>query len=199
MQGLKVAMKLCVREMKLEETEIIVNYFRQSTAEHLELLGVDPTRLPDPVRWREFCAHEYSQPIEQRKTLLVLWKLDGAAAGFSTADKIIYGQEAYMHLHMINPEQRKAGIGTACVKETAKIYFSSLKLQRLFCEPNAFNIAPNRTLQNAGFKYLKSHNTVPSPINYHQAVTRWVLEKECVLAELSASSSGNLSDLGSGW
>jgi len=133
-----MAIKLCVREMKIEETEIIINYFRQSTAEHLELLGVDPTRLPDPVRWRAFYAHEYSQPIEQRKTLLVLWQLDGAAAGFSTADKIIYGQEAYMHLHIINPQQRKTGIGTACVKETARIYFSSLKLLRLFCGLHRF-------------------------------------------------------------
>jgi RimJ/RimL family protein N-acetyltransferase len=83
-----------------------------------------------------------------------------------------------MHLHIINPQHRNAGVGTARVKETARIYFSSLKLLRLFCEPNAFNIAPNRTLQNAGFKYAKTHNTVPGPINYHQAVTRWVLEKE---------------------
>ena len=46
-----------------------------------------------------------------------------------------------------------------------------------FCEPNAFNVAPNRTLQKAGFKYLKTHMTVPGPFNYHQAVTRWVIER----------------------
>jgi hypothetical protein len=43
-------------------------------------------------------------------------------------------------------------------------------------EPNAFNAAPNRTLQRAGFRYVKTHMTVPGPLNYHQAVTRWVLE-----------------------
>jgi hypothetical protein len=47
----------------------------------------------------------------------------------------------------------------------------------LFCEPNAFNVAPNRTLQKAGFKYLKTHMTVPSALNFHQAVTRWVIER----------------------
>jgi hypothetical protein len=52
-----------------------------------------------------------------------------------------------------------------------------LKLKRLFCEPYAFNVAPNRTLQKTGFKYLKTYMTVPGPLNYHQAVTRWVVER----------------------
>jgi RimJ/RimL family protein N-acetyltransferase len=173
-------MRLCVREMKLEEVELVINYFHQSAPEHLETLGVDPTRLPDPARWREFYSYEYGQPIEQRKTLLVLWKTGNTPIGFSAADKIIYGHQAHMHLHIVNPELRKSGNGTACVKETVDLYFSALRLQRLFCEPNAFNIAPNRTLQKAGFKYLKTYHTVPGPLNYHQAVTRWVLQRPSV-------------------
>ena len=31
---------------------------------------IDPSRLPDPLRWREYYACEYSLPIGQRKTLL---------------------------------------------------------------------------------------------------------------------------------
>ncbi len=50
-------------------------------------------------------------------------------------------------------------------------------MKRLFCEPNAFNVAPNRALQKAGFKYPKTHMTVPGAFNYHQAVTRWVMER----------------------
>ena len=39
------------------------------------------------------------------------------------------------------------------------------------------NTAPNRTLQKAGFRYLKTHMTVPGPLNFHQAVTQWVTER----------------------
>ena len=53
----------------------------------------------------------------------------------------------------------------------------TLQISRLFCEPHALNVAPNRTLQAAGFKYVKTHETVPGPFNFHQPVTRWVLEK----------------------
>jgi len=164
--------------MLLSEVGIIIDYFHHSTPEHLNVLGVDPTRLFEPDKWRERYASEYGQPIEKRKALLVAWEMDGQIVGFSTADKITYGKQANMHLHVVDPEHRRRGIGAACVKESASIYFERLKLERLFCEPNAFNVAPNRTLQNAGFKYVKTHETVPGLLNFHQPVTRWVMEKE---------------------
>lgn len=82
-----------------------------------------------------------------------------------------------MHLHVADAGQRTKGIGAACVAKSVEIYFRELKLKRLFCEPNAFNVGPNRTLQKAGFKYLKTHMTVPGPLNFRQAVTRWVVER----------------------
>jgi RimJ/RimL family protein N-acetyltransferase len=81
-----------------------------------------------------------------------------------------------MHLHIVDPERRAAGLGAECVRRTAALYIEQLGLKRLFCEPNALNVAPNRTLQSAGFTYVKTYTTVPGPPNYHQAVTRWVLE-----------------------
>lgn len=170
-------MDLSVREMRLEEVEIVIDYFHRSTPEHLEMLGVDPTRLPQRADWLRYYSQEYARQIQERGAFLVIWLRSDAPIGFSTTNRIVYGEEAYMHLHILSPENRKAGVGAACVRESAKLYFEALELKRLFCEPNAFNIAPNRTLQAAGFKYLKTHKTVPGPINYHQAVTRWVLER----------------------
>ena len=171
-------MDIHVRQMRLEETKVLINYFHDASAEHLEKLGVDPTRLPAPQDWWRHFVQEYKTPIEQRTIICVGWEIDGELLGFSTTNKITYGEHAYIHLHIVDPDNRKRGFGAECVKRSAKIYFDLLKLKRLFCEPNAFNVAPNRTLQKAGFKYLKTHKTVPSPLNYHQAVTRWVLELE---------------------
>ena len=82
-----------------------------------------------------------------------------------------------MHLHILRREQRRSGLGTQFVRESAAIYFRVLELQRLFCQPNALNIAPNRTLQRAGFRYVLSEHTTPGPINVPQVVTRWVLDR----------------------
>ena len=79
--------------------------------------------------------------------------------------------------HVTEPELRGRGLGTECVRRSVELYFERLKLKQLFCEPNAYNIAPNRALQKAGFRYLKTYKTVPGPMNYHQAVTRWMIER----------------------
>jgi len=170
-------MSLEIREMAPDEVDVIIDYFHGSTVEHLEMLGVDPTRLPTPQDWRARYVSDYEKPVQDRSVMLVIWKLDGIAFGFSTSDKIIYGEQAHMHLHIVDPQRRRSGLGSACVRETAKLYCNTLALKRLLCEPNAFNAAPNRTLQSAGFKYAKTYMTVPGPLNYHQAVTRWVFEK----------------------
>jgi RimJ/RimL family protein N-acetyltransferase len=170
-------MTLAVREMIDSEVDVIIDYFQQATPEHLEILGVDPTRLPDAESWRERLQNQYALPFEQKNIVLLIWLSDERRIGFSTADKIRYGEQANMHLHVIEPERRHQGLGAECVRRSVDIYFQQLKLRRLFCEPNAFNVAPNRTLQSAGFKYLKTHMTVPGPLNFHQPVTRWVIER----------------------
>lgn len=169
--------KPLARLMEFAEVDVIIDYFHQATPEFLNSLGVDPAKLPEPARWRAHYEHEFSLPTEQRQSLLVLWELGGEAIGFSTADKIKLGEEAYMHLHITRPERRRSGIGAELVKQTARIYFDALKIRRLFCEPYALNDAPNRTLKRAGFSFVKTHETVPGPLNFHQPVTRWLLDR----------------------
>jgi len=171
-------MGILVREMVLAETDFVIDYFDQATPEHLELLGVDPTRLPTPSAWHERFEQDFSQPLEKRRSFLLIWLLDERAIGFSSCDKIVFGEHASMHLHVSKPSLRHQGIGVECVSRGVDIYFEKLRLKSLFCEPNAFNVGPNRTLQKAGFKYVKTHMTVPGPLNFRQAVTRWVIERE---------------------
>ena len=168
--------KLVVREMRLEEADIIVDYFHAASHDFLKSLGVSPAKLPYRDDWEAFYRAEYTRPISRRRAILVLWEIDGEPVGFSTADKIIFGQEAYMHLHILQPEQRRSGYGASFVRETVKIYFSKLNIQQLYCEPYALNAAPNRTLQKAGFKYIKTYETTAGPLNFLQPVNRWLLE-----------------------
>lgn len=163
--------------MTLQETSEIIDYFHTATPEHLELLGVDPSRLPPAAQWKRRYEELFGQPLEQRSNFLVSWFQDDRFVGFSTADKIVIGERANMHLHVKDPSRRQRGIGVEGVRQSAELYFQALRLKQLFCEPNAFNVAPNRTLQKAGFKYLKTHMTVPGPLNFHQTVNRWVMDR----------------------
>ena len=162
--------------MAIDEVDLIIDYFLGATPEFHEQLGVDPSRLPSRETWRDRYAREYEKPVAERSVLLVAWRLDGEPVGFSTADRIS-AEEARMHLHIPVERRRRSGIGSEGVRRSAAIYFESWDLARLFSEPNAFNVGPNRTLQAAGFRYVKTHMTVPGRLNFHQAVNRWELER----------------------
>jgi hypothetical protein len=165
------------RLMRPAEASLIIDYFHNATHEFLHTLGVDPAKLPPRDKWRAHYDAEFALPVEQRKSLAVLWTLGEVPLGFSTADKIEIGRQAFMHLHIFDSTQRQRGRGAALVRQSADIYFEALRIGELYCEPYAFNVAPNRTLQKAGFSYVMAHETVPGPLNFHQPVNRWVLRK----------------------
>ena len=169
--------RLRVRELLLHEIEIRINYFHDASDEHLLTLGVDRALLPSREAWLELYEADYARPIREREHYTLAWELDGRIVGFGSTDQIAYGEQAFMHLHIIDPLDRHAGLGTELVERSAAAYFRALHVQRIYCQPNAFNLAPNRTLQRAGFRYVFTRQMRPGPINFPQAVTRWVLER----------------------
>ena len=169
--------RLTVREMRLAEVGSRIDYFHDASDEHLRMLGVDRTLLPTRDAWRAFYDEDFARPVPDRTAYLLVWERNGSVVGFSSADRIVFGKEAFMHLHILTPMMRGKGLGVDFVKESASIYFQALELKRLFSEPNALNVAPNRTLQRAGFRFLFTHETTPGPINFPQLATRWVLDR----------------------
>jgi ribosomal protein S18 acetylase RimI-like enzyme len=116
-------MTLTVREMTGTEVGLIIEYFQNATPEHLETLGVDPTRLPPVDAWRDRLRRELALSADQRAMVLVIWLSDDQPIGFSTSDKIRFGEQAHMHLHVTEPERRHQGIGVECVRRSVDIYF----------------------------------------------------------------------------
>lgn len=169
---------LSIRPMELDDFKTRVAYFHDAPSEYLDRLGVDRARLPGADDWQATFAANLAVPLEQRSEYGVVWELNGSIVGFSTADQIEFGAEAHMHLHIIDPDRRAAGLGTQFVRLTASHYCDALHLARLYCEPNAFNVAPNRTLQSAGFRYVRSRKCRPAPINTYQTTTIWLYEPQ---------------------
>lgn len=169
--------RMAVREMELADVDYRIDYFHNASDEYLRGLGVDRARLPSREQWHAFYEEDYAKPIAERANYSLLWVLDDQIVGFSTTDRIVFGVEAFMHLHVAEESLRGRGLGSRFVRASTAVYFDVLALQRIFSEPNAFNVAPNRALQNAGFTYLFSHETTPGPYNLFQVTTRWVLER----------------------
>ncbi|MDC0598663.1 GNAT family N-acetyltransferase [Gammaproteobacteria bacterium] len=171
-------MELTVRELKIGEANLIVNYFLNSEEEYLVSLGVDVQKLPNAKYWEKLIEDDLLNPLEKRKFYYLLWLVDGTPIGHSHIANIIYGKEAYMHLHLWKPLNRKNGQGSFFIKESIAKYFDMFNLKELCCEPYSENSAPNKTLSKVGFEFIKSYETIPSWLNFKQIVNKWVLTKE---------------------
>ncbi len=167
-----------VRPMEADEVGIRIDYFHDASDEYLTKLGVDRALLPSREAWRASTEEDLGRPPAERDSYRLIWELDGRIVGFSSVDHIDFGEQAFMHLHIVEEPRRRRGLGTEFVRLSAVEYFREFELQRLFCQPNAFNTAPNRTLQRAGFRYVLTAEMQPSDINFPQPITRWVLERD---------------------
>lgn len=169
---------ITVRLMEPTEIDIRINYFHDAPDDYLQMMGADRTRFPSRETWREIYLTDFSRPLSERAYLHLIWEHGGSVVGFSNVDRIVYGQEAFMHAHMLNAAERGNGLGVQFFKASARMYIRCLELERLFGEPNALNTAPNRTLQRAGFHFVFTHYTTPGLFHFPQYVTRWTIDRD---------------------
>jgi RimJ/RimL family protein N-acetyltransferase len=166
---------LSVREMEEGDINLIIQYWLEADSTFLEGLGVDLNKMPAEKEWKEILSGQLGLPIKEKKSYYIIWQHDGIAVGHSNVNKIIFGEEAYMHLHLWKTGLRQKGSGAALVKMTLPYFFENLGLKKLYCEPYALNPAPNKTLEKVGFTFVKEHITTPGWLNFEQPVNRWEL------------------------
>lgn len=171
-------MTISVRELEERDIEHITDYFLCSGDDFLVGMGVDLTKVPDRETWQKMLREQLSQPYNKKQSYCLVWEVDGKAIGHSNVNKILFGKEAYMHLHLWNNNVRKKGLGTTLVKMTLPYFFKNLHLKTLYCEPYSLNPAPNNTLKKIGFTFVKDYVCTPGWINFEQRVNLWELGLE---------------------
>ncbi|ALJ00117.1 GNAT family N-acetyltransferase [Rufibacter tibetensis] len=164
---------LAIREIQEQDVEPLVQYWFDATPTFLEGMGVDLSKMPTREEWKQMLFAQIHKPLEEKNSYCLIWLADGIPVGHSNANKILFGEEAYMHLHLWKPDLRQKGIGSSFIQLTLLHFFQKLQLKRLYCEPYALNPAPNRTLEKAGFRLVKEYVTTPGWINSEQPVKRW--------------------------
>ncbi|MEO6731868.1 MAG: GNAT family protein [Ferruginibacter sp.] len=165
--------KLSVREIQREDIPLIVDYWLTATPAHLQAMGVDLGKIPTRQQWMSMLPEQLNQPYEQKQSYCIIWLADGQPIGHSNVNKIIFGEEAYMHLHIWYAPIRELHVGTELVKMTLPYFFNNLQLKKICCEPYALNPAPNKALAKAGFQFVKEYITTPGSLNFEQRVLHW--------------------------
>lgn len=169
--------------MELHETNRVVDYFLNADQAYLDGMGVDPDRLPTASEWLELLQIDFARPLKEKKFFYLVWEVHGRPIGHCNINKIQFGHQAFMHLHIWETNARKSGVATKLLRPSALRFFERFELKKLFCEPYAKNPAPNAALPKAGFRFLKTYETIPGWIAFHQPVNRWVLDRETALGD----------------
>jgi RimJ/RimL family protein N-acetyltransferase len=169
---------LSVREIEEQDIAHIISYWQNASNEFLLGMGANPTKLPDTEQWQQMLLEQISKPYTEKASYCIIWLLNGNPVGHSNVNKIVFGKEAYMHLHLWDMTLRKSGMGTTLVKMAIPYFFKNLEIKTLYCEPYALNPAPNHTLRKIGFHFIKEYITIPGSINFEQPVNLWQMTEE---------------------
>lgn len=167
-----------VRELTAEDIEPLIQYWLKEDDAFWLGMGVDTSKIPPYGIWKEMLTEQLQQPYHEKQSYCMIWVLNNEPIGHSNVNRIEFGKEAYMHLHIWKPDKRQKGCGLELVKMTIPYFFKNIQLQTLYCEPYAYNEAPNKTLQKLGFELVQQHKTIPGWICFEQEVNLWKLEKE---------------------
>ena len=167
--------KLSVREITTTDIDLLIAYWISADETFLNGMGADITKMLSGDEWKKMLTGQISQSYEEKKSYCIIWLMDGKPVGHSNVNKIKFGEEAFMHLHLWKAGTRQKGAGTTLVKLALPYFFENLQLKKLYCEPYALNPAPNKTLEKVGFTFIKEHITVPGLLNFEQPVKLWEL------------------------
>jgi RimJ/RimL family protein N-acetyltransferase len=169
---------LAIRPLQHQDIPLFLNYWFDSEDSFLTGMGLDISRLPSRDQFAGMLEKLLATPVEQRISYAVVWLNDSQPIGHSNTNPTTFGEEAKMHLHIWNSSERKKGMGTELVKLSVAHYFDVLRLKTIWCEPYALNPAPHRTLEKAGFEFIKEYVTVPGIFNFEQPVKQWKMSRE---------------------
>lgn len=167
-----------VRALTEKDINLVIDYFLKASPEFLKAMGADIKKLPARDEWYGIILENLKLPVHKKAFFYVIWEINNMPVGHSNINKIKFGAEAYMHLHLWNPNRRGQGNGLYFSKESLRHYIKEFQLKKIYCEPYADNPAPNKLLLKAGFKFVRQYKTTPGWINFYQTVNRWELPAE---------------------
>ncbi len=171
-------MNLTIQELQKDHIPYILGYWQNASQEELLAMGIDLNHLSVLDNLGQRLEKQLELANEKKGAFVLVAFIDEQPVGHCYVNNLTYGKDAFMHLHIWKSINLKKGLGSQMVKQSIPHFFEKLKLQTLFCEPAALNPAPNKTLEKIGFKYIKSHTTIPAGWTFEMEVNLWELTLE---------------------
>ena len=96
-----------ISPMKMSQTGMMIDYFLSADDDFLRGMGADPSKLPSATDWHRILEEDFARPIKSKQFYYIVWEADGVPIGHSNINKIVFGQEAFVHLHIWQLQHRR--------------------------------------------------------------------------------------------
>jgi hypothetical protein len=111
-------------------------YWIGQAASDIGRLFLDPARIPARLVSPDTVETLGALPYRDRTSDLLIWELNGEAAGMSSLRNIRYGVSGEIHLHMIEARFRRRGYGHRFFVLSLQEFFRRFELNKIVCEPS---------------------------------------------------------------
>jgi hypothetical protein len=159
-----------IRDLREADIEDVVRYWHESSAEHLECLGIDRERLGSADDTHARFRDALPTGDTRQANIAFALTLDGEFAGYTLLNR--YGPETnYSHWHITDARRRAAGLSTALYPHRIRIYFDAAPIERLIHQTRTRNVGVNRMLDKfvpiAETAFIAQPDGVARPGEFH--------------------------------
>jgi RimJ/RimL family protein N-acetyltransferase len=176
--------RLTVRPLASEDLDGYIAYFTRPSKADAERMGLAIDRVPSANRLRSDLEIMIATPLDQLRSFVLAWCVDGKTIGHSSLKDIVPGEFGSMHLHMWRADLRGKGYGPRLFCLSALDFYERFNLRCIICEPKADNPMANRMLKKIGFPLVLTHFAASSELSVVCELNRYEILRdvaECYL------------------
>jgi RimJ/RimL family protein N-acetyltransferase len=175
---MKPESQLTVHPLANQDFEGYIAYFTQPSKADAERMGLAVDRVPSATQLRSDLEAMIATPVDQLRTFVLAWCLDGKTIGHSSLKDIVPGESGSIHLHMWGADLRGKGYGPRLFCLSVLDFYGRFNLKRIICEPKADNPMANRMLKKIGFPLLLTHVAASSELSVVCELNRYEILRE---------------------
>jgi len=170
--------RLTVRPLATEDLDGYIAYFTRPSKADAERMGLAIDRVPSPTRLRSDLEAMIVTPLDQLRSFVLAWCVDGKAVGHCSLKDIVPGDFGSIHLHMWRPDLRGKGYGPRLFCLSALDFYERFDLKRIICEPKADNPMANRMLKKIGFPLVLTRVAASSELSVVCELNRYEILRD---------------------
>jgi RimJ/RimL family protein N-acetyltransferase len=170
--------RLTVRPLASEDFDGYIAYFTQPSQADAERMGLAIVRVPSATRLRSDLEAMMATPVDQLRTFILAWCVDGITIGHSSLKDIVPDDFGSIHLHMWRADLRGKGYGLRLFCLSVLDFYERFNLKRIICEPKADNPMANRLLQKVGFPLVLTHVAASSELSVICELNRYEILRD---------------------